>query len=77
MVGVHHGARRSNTARFLRKIRPKVIVFSAGFMNRYGHPHPAVLARAAMAGARVFRTDRHGAVTFITDGRAWSVRTFR
>jgi len=77
MVGVHHGSRRSNTSAFLDKYRPEVIVFSVGFMNRYRHPHRAVRARAVAAGARVFRTDRHGAVTFITDGRIWSVRTFR
>jgi competence protein ComEC len=77
LLGVHHGSRRSNTLALLRKIRPKLVVFSAGFMNRYGHPHPQALGRARAVGARTYQTNRHGAVTFITDGQRWTVKTFR
>jgi competence protein ComEC len=77
LLAAHHGARRSNTIEFLGKIRPKLIVFSAGVMNRWGHPHPAVLARARALGARTLQTNRHGAVTFSTDGQKWTVRTCR
>ncbi len=77
LLAAHHGARRSNTIDLLMKIKPKIVVFSAGFMNRWGHPHPAAQARARAVGARTYQTNRHGAVTFITDGQGWTVRTFR
>jgi hypothetical protein len=38
-------------------------VISAGHRNRFRHPHPETLDRLQAAGARVFRTDMHGAVT--------------
>ncbi|MBI4414042.1 MAG: MBL fold metallo-hydrolase, partial [candidate division NC10 bacterium] len=39
----------------------------------FGHPHPDVLARLQGVGARVFRTDRHGAVRLLLDGGSLAV----
>jgi len=64
----HHGSRTSSTAAFLDALRPSVAVIQVGFGNRFGHPHPDVLARLEQVGARVFRTDRHGAVRLRLDG---------
>jgi competence protein ComEC len=69
----HHGAATSSTAPFLGAVRPAVAVISVGARNAYGHPSPGALARLAAVGARVFRTDRHGAVVLDTDGRTLSV----
>jgi competence protein ComEC len=38
------------------------VVLPVGHRNRYGHPHPEVLARYRALGAEIARTDRHGAV---------------
>ena len=43
-------------------------MISVGPRNAYGHPDPGVLARLAEAGARIYRTDRDGAVILETDG---------
>ena len=52
---------------------PRLAVVSVGASNPWGHPDPEVLGRLAAAGARVYRTDRDGAVRFRTDGLApWS-----
>jgi competence protein ComEC len=64
----HHGSRSSTSAGFLEAVRPRVALVSAGRRNPFGHPSPAVLARLAGAGARVYRTDRDGAIVLETDG---------
>ena len=43
-------------------------MISAGRRNPFGHPTPEVLARLGQAGARIYRTDRDGAVILDTDG---------
>jgi competence protein ComEC len=69
----HHGSRSSTTPEFLAAVGPGVAVVSVGARNPYGHPDAGVLARLAAAGARVYRTDRDGAVVLETDGRTLTV----
>ena len=70
----HHGANTSSSEAFLRAVAPQVIVISVGADNTYGHPAPAMLARAAAVGATVLRTDKVGTVEVSSDGeRMWWV----
>jgi len=59
----HHGSRTSSTERFVAATRPRWAVVSCGLANRFRFPAPEVVARWRRVGARVLRTDRHGAVT--------------
>ena len=71
----HHGSRTSTTEPFVNASRPLLAVVSVGARNPFRHPVPEVLARLALAGARVYRTDRDGAVIVETDGaRLWVTR---
>ena len=68
----HHGANTSSGEAFLAAVRPQVVVISAGPDNSYGHPAPAMLARAAAVGATVLRTDEVGTIELTSDGqRMW------
>jgi competence protein ComEC len=69
----HHGSRSSTTAAFLRAVRPLVAIVSVGARNVYGHPDAGVMARLEATGARVYRTDRDGALVLETDGRMLTV----
>jgi competence protein ComEC len=62
LKGGHHGSATSSTPRFLAAVRPRAVVLSAGWANRFGFPDLRVLARLERAGATVYRTDRDGAV---------------
>jgi len=64
----HHGSRFSSTDEFLAATRAAVAVISVGARNPFRHPTPEALGRLEAAGARVYRTDRDGAVVLETDG---------
>ncbi|MDR1063732.1 MAG: DNA internalization-related competence protein ComEC/Rec2 [Azoarcus sp.] len=68
VVAAHHGSRSSSSTAFVATVRPKVAIFSAGYRNRYGHPHPRILARWEGAGARNMRTDNAGTVLLDAKG---------
>lgn len=69
----HHGSRTSTTPPFLAATHPHIAVISVGAHNLYGHPNEEVLNRLQAAGSRVYRTDKSGAVTCLSDG--FSVHT--
>ncbi len=73
----HHGSRTSSTAAFLDAVAPEAAVISVGRRNVYGHPAPEVVAAYEARGARLYRTDRDGAILVETDGKSWRVRAAR
>lgn len=63
----HHGSRTSSTPELVAATRPQLAVISVGGNNRWGFPHPTVVARWRGVGARVLRTDQGGAITVTVD----------
>jgi competence protein ComEC len=63
----HHGSANATTAELVASARPQFAVISVGSGNSFGLPRDETLARLAGAGARVYRTDVDGAVTFYLD----------
>jgi competence protein ComEC len=72
----HHGSDTSSSPRFVAKVRPRHVVFCVGRNNRFDFPRADVVARYEAAGARCYRTDLDGAITFHSDGRDVTVETF-
>ena len=68
----HHGSKTSTGQALLAAVRPKIAVVSAGRRNRYGHPAQAVLDRLGLPDIRIYRTDRDGDVSFVSDGHIMS-----
>jgi competence protein ComEC len=73
----HHGSKHSTTKDFLKVYSPDFAVISAGYNNRFGHPHSETLIRLAERNIQVYRTDRHGAIVFSTDGDTLAVKTHK
>lgn len=68
VVVPHHGSRSSSTAAFVRAVGAGHALFPVGNRNPFGHPHPSVEARWRAAGARIWRTDHHGALIVESHG---------
>ncbi len=62
MTVPHHGSRTSSTPEFIAAVGARDVIFPVGYRNRFGHPKEDVVARHAQSGARLHRTDSHGAV---------------
>jgi competence protein ComEC len=73
----HHGSRGSTGDEWLDSLRPRAAVISVGQHNMYGHPSAETLDRLLRHRVAVWRTDRDGAVTVVTDGRQMTVRSRR
>lgn len=63
LVVPHHGSRTSSTPAFVAAVAPSIAIFAAGYLNRFNHPRPDIVARYERRGAMPMRTDLHGAVT--------------
>jgi competence protein ComEC len=59
----HHGSRNGDILAALERLRPALVVVSAGPGNAYGHPHPEALALYCALGATVVVTSDHGSIT--------------
>jgi competence protein ComEC len=66
----HHGSDNATTPELVAATRPQFAVISVGSGNSFGLPKFEILGRLANAGARVYRTDLDGAVTFYLDGHS-------
>ena len=77
LLAPHHGSRTSSTPDFVHAVAPGLTVFSVGYRNRFGHPHPAVSARYREAGSRTLRTDLTGALLIDMKSSGIDVRSWR
>ncbi|MBI4353077.1 MAG: DNA internalization-related competence protein ComEC/Rec2 [Candidatus Omnitrophica bacterium] len=74
----HHGAKLKEAGRrFVQEVSPHVSVVSVGERNAFRHPSPETLeVLDSIPGNRVYRTDRLGAITLLSDGkRVWTPKS--
>jgi len=63
LVAPHHGSLTSSTLSFVNYLRPKVVIFSAGYANRWNFPKQKVLQRYENVSAISLTTWRKGAIS--------------
>ena len=62
LVAGHHGSKNATSRRLLNVVSPDVVIFSAGYKNRFNHPHPNTVSRVNDAGIGHLNTATDGAV---------------
>ena len=76
LLAPHHGSNSSSGPALLHSVQPRLVLIANGYRNRYGHPHPSVLAAYDAGGADWRSTARHGQIRLIIqpDG-TWKIET--
>jgi competence protein ComEC len=67
LVAPHHGSRTSSTPDFASAVRPRHVIYAAGFANTYHLPRLEVERRYRALGAREYMTGTQGAVIMDLD----------
>lgn len=62
LIAGHHGSRTSSIPEFVERVRPAYAVFTVGYRNRFGHPHPEVVSRFRSLDGTPLRSDRDGLI---------------
>jgi len=73
----HHGSKHSSAYDFLATLKPKLVVASAGFNNRYGHPSKEVLARIQALNIPFKSTVEQGTLSFVSHNHQMILYTRR
>lgn len=77
LVAPHHGSRSSSAPAFVQATNPQYVVFTAGYRNRFHHPHPEVVQRYRQQGAELLASDVDGALRFELDGQLVRLERYR
>lgn len=65
VIAGHHGSKTSSSVAWVAALTADVVVYSAGYRHRYGHPYGEVVRRYREAGAESFNTAYSGALRFL------------
>ncbi|WP_265092082.1 DNA internalization-related competence protein ComEC/Rec2 [Marinobacter sp. DY40_1A1] len=67
VIAPHHGSKTSSSRAWVDELKPDVVIYTAGYRHRYGHPHKDVTARYRSAGATAFNTACSGGLVLTLD----------
>lgn len=76
LVASHHGSKDASHSDFLQSIRPKMVLYTTGYHNSYGHPSAAACTNARQTGAKLYNTAYQGAVDIgLNDAGVLEIKT--
>ena len=67
----HHGSRTSTSQKVLQKFKPELVVISAAYENKFGHPHKEVVDMLGSEQIKYLRTDLQGRIKVSSDGESF------
>lgn len=77
LVAPHHGSKTSSTEAFINAVAPKLVLFPAGFANRYGFPKPIVVERYQQRDIMNLTTGTEGQISVIFQQSEREIKTYR
>lgn len=77
LIAGHHGSKNASSSALLKYVQPEIVVFSAGYRNRFSHPHASVVSRVSSFTAMSLNTADAGALRFNIIDNTLQVSQFR
>lgn len=78
LLAPHHGSRTSSSRAFIAAVNPELVIFSTGYLNRFGFPRPDISERYRKQGAVQLNTADEGGIQVQIDAdRPLSVSRYR
>lgn len=62
LIAGHHGSKTASSADFLAAVAPQTVIFSSGYLNRFGFPNSQVVERVNAQGADWLNTACAGSI---------------
>ena len=63
LVAPHHGSLTSSSPAFVQAVNPAIVLFPAGYRNRFNFPKQDIVERYLAIGAKTYSSGDHGAIT--------------
>ncbi|MCL1049194.1 DNA internalization-related competence protein ComEC/Rec2 [Shewanella abyssi] len=77
MTAPHHGSRTSSSDGFINAVSPQLVLFPAGFNNRYGFPKKDILRRYHDFGIDTLISGEQGQVSVVFQSNSINIYTYR
>ena len=79
LIAPHHGSNTSSTSAFIQQVDPQIVIYSSGYLNRYGFPKQAVVERYQQQGVQQLSTAQSGHIRLIieSNGRITELTEYR
>lgn len=70
LIAAHHGSASSSTKELVYGLRPKFVVYSAGYKNYFKHPSKRVIKRFEKINSHQLNTATEGAISFTFNSKS-------
>jgi competence protein ComEC len=77
LIAPHHGSKSSSSFAFLEQVKPKIVLFPVGYLNRFGFPHQEIEERYRLRGVQLFKVAKTGAISVKLGRRLTKIETWR
>ncbi len=67
LIAPHHGSKSSSGTSFIEAVSAQIVVFAAGYRNRYQFPKQEIVERFAAQGAQMYMSGHVGAISMLVD----------
>jgi len=65
LIAPHHGSKSSSGTSFIEAVSPQIVIFAAGYRNRYQFPKQHIVTRYAMLGSKMYTSGHTGAIKIV------------